>query len=57
MMNNDQKRCSYKCSHFLDGAVMSICSKYGVVLIYDGEIPPLRCEQCVKNKARPKEGE
>ena len=29
---------------------MSICNKYRTILRYDGSIPPLKCEQCIKDR-------
>lgn len=45
--HNDE-RCSYKCPHYMDGAVMSICLIDNEQLIYGGSIPPLRTERCKK---------
>jgi hypothetical protein len=38
-------KCSYKCGFYQDGAVFSMCNKYGKPLVYkDGK--PLRCTDC-----------
>ena len=60
---SNQERCSYKCLHYRDGAVASICNNYRTILRYDGAIPPLKCEQCIKDRrpamseTKPKKGE
>ena len=42
----DEKRCSYQCPYYQDGAVYSWCNLYKKTVRYDGPIPSLRTPEC-----------
>lgn len=37
----DEEHCSYQCPYYMDGAVLSLCNKFGKHLKYEGMRPAL----------------